>query len=517
MIGAQFFTGDPRGTFAALVSRWIPTRARAKNWLCTAINKGPAAGGRHWMTSGLRHAMALVAAMAFAAPSQWAAASSVGGLDASFDTNGYNTITVGGHWYEAMSVAVQSTGKVVVAGHRLDGFQFDPFIARFNTDGSLDTGFGSAGTGIVVSPWPGGESISEWINRSGGAVDVALMADNRIVVTSSPDGVDMGIMVFTADGVLDTTFDGDGRKKIAAGAWGFDVWAQAVTIASDGDILVVGTNPDGALTYKVTMVRLAPDGSFDTSFSGDGSADFYWPSSVDNLANALTTNGDRILFGGSATSDWADHDMAIGQLNADGSLYTTFNGDGLKYIAFGGDADVREILVQSDGKIIGLGEAQLISNDDAVAVTRLNADGSLDTSFSGDGLFTHDFGSGDAYAWGGVLDSAGRIIVVGQYDNGSVSKAFIMRLTAGGALDTTFDNDGIIEFDFNGPNAEGFNAIAVSGNDVVTAGGTGSSALAARLLNVYQSPGLTPNFNSLTRSTGCIAIDGYTATSVSDI
>ena len=179
----------------------------------------------------------------------------------------------------------------------------------------------------------------------------------------------MGIMVFTADGVLDTTFDGDGRKKIAAGAWGFDVWAQAVTIAADGDILVVGTNPDGALTYKVTMVRLAPDGSFDTSFSGDGSADFYWPSSVDNLANALTTNGDRILFGGSATSDWADHDMAIGQLNADGSLYTTFNGDGLKYIAFGGDADVREILVQSDGKIIGLGEAQLISNDDAVAVT----------------------------------------------------------------------------------------------------------------------------------------------------
>ena len=51
-----------------------------------------------------------------------------------------------GLWFEAASVVVQSSGKVVVAGSRMNGSQFDPLIARFNTDGSLDTTFGSDGT-----------------------------------------------------------------------------------------------------------------------------------------------------------------------------------------------------------------------------------------------------------------------------------------------------------------------------------------------------------------------------------
>ncbi|NDH97606.1 MAG: hypothetical protein EBZ17_09140, partial [Actinobacteria bacterium] len=104
-----------------------------------------------------------------------------GDLDTTFDTDGWNTITGTDLWFEAASVVVQSSGKVVVAGARMNGFQFDPLIARFNTDGSLDTTFGSDGTGIVVEPWPDGETIMEWVNRSGAAVDVALLSDDRIV------------------------------------------------------------------------------------------------------------------------------------------------------------------------------------------------------------------------------------------------------------------------------------------------------------------------------------------------
>ncbi len=359
---------------------------------------------------------------------------------------------------------MQSSGKVVVAGARMNGFQFDPLIARFNTDGSLDTTFGSDGTGIVVEPWPNA-TIMEWVNRSGAAVDVALLSDDRIVVTSSPSGDNEkhGIMLFTADGVLDTSFDGDGRRKIASGGPNMDVWTTAVTVTSDDKIMIVGTSPDNGWDYRMKVYRLNTDGSNDTSFNNDGMRNVYFPSSVDNLANAVVMSGDQTVFGGSAADSWSRHDMGIGQLTSDGRNDTAFaSGTGRTYVDFGfGDSDVRELLVQADGKIVAIGESQVFDNDDSVAVTRLNADGSLDTSFSGDGKFAHDFGNGDSYGWAGAIDEDGRIVIAGQYNNGANDKAFVMRLTTAGELDTSFGTGGIKTFDFVADHDEKFNAIAV--------------------------------------------------------
>ena len=413
-----------------------------------------------------------------------------GDLDTTFDTDGWNTISGTGLWFEAASVVVQSSGKVVVAGARMNGSQFDPLIARFNTDGSLDTTFGSDGTGIVVEPWPNA-TIMEWVNRSGAAVDVALLFDDRIVVTSSPSGDNEkhGIMLFTADGVLDTSFDGDGRRKIASGGPNMDVWTTAVTVTSDDKIMIVGTSPDNSWDYRMKVYRLNTDGSNDTSFNNDGMRNVYFPSSVDNLANAVVMSGDKTVFGGSAADSWSRHDMGIGQLTSDGRNDTAFaSGTGRTYVDFGfGDSDVRELLVQADGKIVGIGESQVFDNDDSVAVTRLNADGSLDTSFSEDGKFAHDFGNGDSYGWAGALDEDGRIVIAGQYNNGANDKAFVLRLTTAGALDTSFGTGGIKTFDFVADHDEKFNAIAVQGDDMVVAGASGSDLLVARLADLYSN------------------------------
>jgi uncharacterized delta-60 repeat protein/uncharacterized repeat protein (TIGR02543 family) len=437
-------------------------------------------------------------------------AGSAGDLDLSFDSDGWNSISGSGVWFEAASVVVQSTGKVVIAGARMNGFQFDPLIARFNTDGSLDTTFGSSGTGVVVEPWPSGETIMEWINRSGAAVDVALLSDDRIVVTSSPSGDNEkhGIMLFTADGVLDTSFDGDGRRKIASGGPAMDVWTTAVTVTSDDKIMFVGTSPDNGWDYRMKVYRLNTDGSNDTSFNNDGMRNVYFPSSVDNLANAVVMSGDKTIYGGSAAASWSRHDMGIGQMTAEGRNDTAFaSGAGRTYVDFGfGDSDVRELLVQADGKIVAIGESQVFDNDDSVAVTRLNADGSLDTSFSGDGKFAYDFGTGDSYGWAGAVDASGRILVAGQYNNGANDKAFVMRLTGDGELDTTFGTGGIRTYDFNSANAESFNAIALSGSSMIVAGLSGSSALTARLQTTST---LTVTYDSQGGST---VTDGDTTT-----
>ena len=421
-----------------------------------------------------------------------------GDLDTTFDTDGWNTISGTGLWFEAASVVVQSSGKVVVAGARMNGSQFDPLIARFNTDGSLDTTFGSDGTGIVVEPWPNA-TIMEWVNRSGAAVDVALLSDDRIVVTSSPSGDNEkhGIMLFTAEGVLDPSFWSDGRRKIASGGPNMDVWTTAVTVTSDDKIMIVGTSPDNSWDYRMKVYRLNTDGSNDTSFNNDGMRNVYFPSSVDNLANAVVMSGDKTVFGGSAADSWSRHDMGIGQLTSDGRNDTAFaSGEGRTYVDFGfGDSDVRELLVQADGKIVGIGESQVFDNDDSVAVTRLNADGSLDTSFSGDGKFAHDFGNGDSYGWAGAIDEDGRIVIAGQYNNGANDKAFVMRLTTAGELDTSFGTGGIKTFDFVADHDEKFNAIAVQGGDMVVAGASGSDLLVARLGGLYSLGEVTFNAN----------------------
>ena len=413
-------------------------------------------------------------------------AASEGDLDTSFDTDGWHTISGNDLWFEAMSVVVQSSGKTVIAGARMNGMQFDPLLARFNVDGSLDTSFGSDGTGIVVEPWPNGETIMEWVNRSGAAVDIALLSDDRIVMTSSPSGNDErhGIMLFNSNGVLDTSFSGDGRLKIASGGPNVDVWTTAVTVTSDDKITIVGTSPDSNWDYRMKVYRLNSDGSLDTSFSNDGMRNINFPGGVDHLANAVVMAGDKTVVGGSAAASWQRHDMGIAQLKANGQndLAGFADGAGKLYVDFGfGDSDVRELLVQADGKIVAIGESQVFDNDDSVAVVRLNADGSLDTSFSGDGKFAHDFENGDSYGWAGALDEDGRIVIAGQYNNGATDKAFVMRLTTAGELDTTFGTGGIRTYDFIGGNAESFNAISLSGSSIMVAGATGSSALTARL------------------------------------
>ena len=413
-------------------------------------------------------------------------AASEGDLDTSFDTDGWNTISGNDLWFEAMSVVVQSSGKTVIAGARMNGMQFEPLLARFNVDGSLDTSFGSDGTGIVVEPWPNGETIMEWVNRSGAAVDIALLSDDRIVMTSSPSGNDErhGIMLFNSNGVLDTSFSGDGRLKIASGGPNVDVWTTAVTVTSDDKITIVGTSPDSNWDYRMKVYRLNSDGSLDTSFSNDGMRNINFPGGVDHLANAVVMAGDKTVVGGSAAASWQRHDMGIAQLKANGQndLAGFADGAGKLYVDFGfGDSDVRELLVQADGKIVAIGESQVFDNDDSVAVVRLNADGSLDTSFSGDGKFAHDFENGDSYGWAGALDEDGRIVIAGQYNNGATDKAFVMRLTTAGELDTTFGTGGIRTYDFIGGNAESFNAISLSGSSIMVAGATGSSALTARL------------------------------------
>ena len=153
-------------------------------------------------------------------------------------------------------VVIQPDGKILVVGapQSLDGFG----IARYNSNGSPDGSFGSAG--FVTTPFPGGFL----------ATSLALQPDNRIVVAGFSSGAfdhDFAVARYNSNGSLDTGFSADG--KVVTDLTGEDV-PRAVGIEPGGDIVVAGSGGRAGGNTDFSLVRYHSDGSLDTTFSDDG-------------------------------------------------------------------------------------------------------------------------------------------------------------------------------------------------------------------------------------------------------
>ena len=135
----------------------------------------------------------------------------------------------------------------------------------------------------------------------------------------------------------------------------------------------------------------------------------------------------------------------MARFNVDGSLDTSFSGDGMVTTFFSAGDDVGSgIAVQSDGKIVVAGTSDNLSGTSEFAVARFNVDGSLDNSFSGDGMVTLSFTAGDDVGSGIAVQSDGKIVVVGTTDDLSNTWLAVARFTVNGSLDTSFGVGGTV-------------------------------------------------------------------------
>ena len=333
-----------------------------------------------------------------------------GDLDTTFDGDGIVT-TAFVDSALAYDVVIQADGKIVVAGETLaDNDKFA--LARYNSDGSLDTTFD--GDGRVTT------DICEFHD---GAHGVAIQADGKIVAAGT-SCEKFALARYNSDGSLDTTFDGDGFvTTVLTGATAAALFDLA--IQSDGKIVGVGLRCSGAGCLEeegvidaadIALARYNSNGSLDTTFGGDGivTTDFVSGSSDGAHDVAIQADGKIVVAGGS------DGKFALARYNVDGTLDTTFDGDGLVTTAPPGatDAMLSGLAIQSDGKIVGVGsicEGACTEIDHGVgkfALARYNSDGTLDTTFGGDGIVTAAIGDeaeGNAVA----IQSDGKIVAVG--------------------------------------------------------------------------------------------------------
>ena len=314
---------------------------------------------------------------------------------------------------QAYAVAVQSDGKIVVAGYAtISATGRDFALARYNADGTLDTSF--SGDGKVTTAIASGSGSDE-------ASAVAVQSDGKIVAAGS-SGNDFGLARYNADGTLDDTFgtivSGSTRsgKQTTAIASGNDI-AYAVTVQSDGKIVAAGD-----ATGEFGLARYNANGTLDTGFDSDGKVTTDIDTGNDlAYAMAVQSDGKMVLAG------LADDDFGLARYNADGTLDDTFGEvvsgstrSGKVTTEFSSSTDIAYgVAVQSDGKIVAAGYTGFTATSRDFALARYNADGTLDTGFGTGGKVTTAIASGAVIdtARGVAHQSDGKIVVAGHSDN----------------------------------------------------------------------------------------------------
>jgi uncharacterized delta-60 repeat protein len=288
-----------------------------------------------------------------------------GTLDGSFGTGGKVTTDLGGYNDVADRVALQSDGKIVVAGDSFNGTNsnYDFALVRYNADGTLDSSFGTGGK--VTTDF----STSQDYGRS-----VVLQSDGKIVVAGYSGAYpvsDIALVRYTAAGALDSSF-GTGGKVITDFA-GFDDVGYSVALQSDGKILVAGYSLTSY--YDSALVRYNADGTLDSGFGTGGkvTTDF---GSFDDLGLSVAVQADgKIVVAGYSSIASNTEGFALARYTTGGALDTRFGTGGKVITGFGSSHDVgRGLVLQSDGKIVVAGYSGSTPNYDFALVRYLGGE-----------------------------------------------------------------------------------------------------------------------------------------------
>jgi uncharacterized delta-60 repeat protein len=264
-----------------------------------------------------------------------------GSLDTTFG-NGGKVITPIGSYSGANSVAIDSSGKIIVAGESNSNGTWDFALVRYNVNGNLDTSFGTNGKVIT----PVGSS-----SDSGGAV--VIDGSGKIVVAgysfNSNVYADFALVRYNVNGSLDTSFGTGGKVTTDLNS---NDGAGSVAINNSGKIVVAGYSGGG-----FAVVRYNVNGNLDTSFGTNGK--IVTPLGVyAEVGNAVIDSGGRIVVAGHSRNSNGNADFAVVRYNSNGSLDTNFGASGKVITPVGSRDDYgRSVTIDSNGKIVVVGGA----------------------------------------------------------------------------------------------------------------------------------------------------------------
>ncbi|MET0284180.1 MAG: hypothetical protein ABW352_06910 [Polyangiales bacterium] len=382
--------------------------------------------------------------------------SAAGALDTTFGTNGYAIKNVIEAYPEASqtnsheqgrAVVVQASGKIVVAAQASHASvpadagvivnDTDVYLVRFNANGTPDTGFGingavqvDLGTAVVqnvtsdagVTPtlrapdrvWSLSQTTDGKLVIHGETRDGALIADGGLRFDS-----DFVLARFSADGVLDTSFSGDG--VVLTDVQLSNASARSATVLANGSIVGVGYSSNTVLAtmskQNPILYKVAADGTPDPSFAATLNSDpVEQPGVWHNFARNDQANceaygaapqGDKFVtlgYGPTPNTTGTGTDWVWFRFNADGTQDKTWGNNGETFQDPGGFGDNgRALITLPDNRVLGVGGGRAkvepkpetpntLPTEALIGV--VNANGAPDTTFGPGGLQLLDLGGG---------------------------------------------------------------------------------------------------------------------------
>jgi uncharacterized delta-60 repeat protein len=421
----------------------------------------------------LRQYIQLLLAVALAGAFVQSVRSADGDLDPAFGSGGKVITDINGV-DRLNKIALQADGKIIAVGaYRLTNGVSHIALARYNSDGTLDTSFGANGKVLTT------------VSTFGDAVyAVAIQTDGKIIAAGTvllPAGGDTAFLIlrYNANGTLDQTFGTGGVVTTNIG--NVDDSAEAIALQTDGKIVVSGEKgilrpPGEERNSDAVLVRYNANGSLDTGFGTGGitisdfgpAPDYYADDAADLV---ILPDGKTVIVG---TSDGAGYyDSLVARYNANGTLDTTFGTGGRTKTDLGNgfQDDSSGVAVQADGKIVAVGAALPNSFDLDFALIRYNADGTLDTTFGAGGKVVfglehlHDEELNEV-----AIQADGKIVAVGDSNSSNNSGFLVLRFNADGTRDAGFGTNGIVRTTF-GSNAAFTTSLVIQTDAKIVAAG----------------------------------------------
>lgn len=409
-----------------------------------------------------------------------------GTLDVSFGSSG-KVVTNVSSGVDFASDGIQlSDNKILVGGYANQNGQ-DNLVLKYLSNGQLDTSFGNNGVSIIELGTTSSQ-VRKIGTQSDGKIILAGRAGNSGPAHST-------ISRLNQDGTLDLSFGVNGYVTHISGS---ESDIQGLSILDNDKIIVVGYTLNSNADIKV--IKLNSNGTYDNSFGNNGVVilDF---GSLGIRAFCSIMNGNKILIGGVICCN-PDESSLVLQLNADGSLDTSFGNNGWNYAYFGSstgfyDHDRFLTITLKDNKIYAVGSKLFTSIDYQINLAKFNIDGSLDTSFDSDGMLTINTSSQKDFIHDIKILEDNSILMAGISSFSSTSSSFLMvKLNPDGTLNSDFGNNGLVLTNLNSTTS-GIQKLIVNENNIIAIGNNNISSSANVAMAKYHNSNPVLNINEI--------------------